>query len=104
MRLCEVTLKKDRTPAGQKRPELLHRTVELPELKGTVRLLLSTEGLKVLSEAGGLTKFLQERSDKKLSARLKKIKTKLVAAGAITIKQEAPEQTEAPQPTEEATK
>lgn len=91
MNLCEITLKKDQTPEGQKRPDLLIRKIEVPELKGHIRLKVTVAGLKVLKDAGGITKFLTERDEAKLLPKLKKLKAKLVAAGKIKVK--APEPT-----------
>lgn len=94
MNICEITLKKDQTPEGQKRPDVLNRKIEVSELKSTVRLKMSVAGLKALKEVGGITQFLTERDEKKLSPKLLKLKNKLIAAGKIEVKQEEPEPTE----------
>ncbi len=96
MRICEITLKKGQTSEGQKRPDLLNRKIEVPDLKRTVRLKVSAAGIEALKAAGGVTKFLEEREEKKLTPKLRKLKAKLIEAGKIKVK--APE----PEPTEEA--
>ena len=88
MRLCEVTLKKEKiegAAAGSKRPGILHRRVEVPELKSSVRLKVSTEGMEAIKTAGGLVKFLEQRDEKKLSKKLRLLKQKLLAEGVIKV-------------------
>ncbi len=102
MNICEITLKRDQTPEGQKRPDVLNRKIEVSELKSTVRLKVSVAGLKALEAAGGITKFLTERDETKLSPKLLKLKNKLLAAGKIKVKQEEPEAAEEAAPEEAA--
>lgn len=99
---CEVTLKKQAPKNNSeenknKKPLILKRKIEIKELKESVRLRLSEEGLKALSEAGGIAGYLKANLDKKLSQKLEAIKNKLIAKGVITIKKAEPENSEAPQ-------
>ena len=94
MHLCEITLKRDQTPEGQKSPDLLNRKIEVPDLKTSVRLRISSTGIKVLEEAGGITKFLEAREEKKLLPKLIKLKQKLIEAGKIIVKKEEAEKAE----------
>lgn len=94
MRLCEITMTKEGRPEAGKRPDLLHRKIEVPELKTSIRLKISSAGLKLLDEAGGLAKFLAERDEKKLSSKLSGLKQKLIKAGAIKVQKEEPKKVE----------
>lgn len=112
MRICEITLKKEKVAAagaGSKRPDILHRSIKVPELKGSVRLKLSTAGVQLIQSAGGLVKFLeQQQDDKKLSQKLRLLKQKLLAQGIIKTPEpeKAAEEAASPEaaeaPTEEA--
>lgn len=99
MRLCEITLKKEKVAgggAGSKRPNILHRSIKVPELKSAVRLKVSTEGMQIIQSAGGLIKFLEQRDEKKLSKKLRSLKQKLLAQGIIKVSEPAKAEEEAP--------
>lgn len=77
-KICEITRKKAKSlKEGEKRPNLLKRSIEVPELKGSVRLRVSSEGMEVLKKTGGLVNFLKERDEKKLSPKLYHLKVRL---------------------------
>lgn len=81
-RLCEITRKKVPHPvhltgSAPKRPVLLKRKIDFAELKTTVRLKVSEEGLQKLKAVGGLGKFLVQTEDKKLGPELLKLKNQL---------------------------
>ena len=85
--ICEITKKKiphiSNLPEGEKgdpkshRRLLLKRKVKVPEIKGTVSLKVTAEGLKEVNAAGGLAKYLKDADDKKLSTRLLRLKRKI---------------------------
>jgi ribosomal protein L28 len=101
-RICEITRKKIphlQNIAGEQKPDpkayqraLLKRNIKVPEIKGSVNLKVSEEGLKLIKEAGGLSKFLKDRDDKKLSPRLLKLKRRIYGEP----KPEKPAEEEAP--------
>lgn len=106
-RLCEITRKKVPHPvhgtgSAPKRPVLLKRKIDFAELKTTVRLKVSEEGLQKLKAVGGLGKFLVQTEDKKLGPGLLKLKNRLPevqeAKKQEAKKQEA-EKVESKQPT-----
>lgn len=101
-RICEITRKKIphfQNISGEQKPDpkayqrtLLKRNIKVPEIKGSVNLKVSEEGLKLIKEAGGLSKFLKDRDDKKLSPRLLKLKRRIYGEP----KPEKPAEEEAP--------
>lgn len=77
-KLCDVTGKKSQKLInGAKRPDLLKRKIDVPELKESIRLSLSSHGLKVLEEAGGIVKYLKKDPAKKCSPKLEALKVRL---------------------------
>ena len=76
--ICEVSKKRyPKKPAQGKRPEVLSRKIEIAGSKEAVRLNVSSNGLKLLNEAGGLVNFLKERETKSLLPRLARLKKRL---------------------------
>jgi ribosomal protein L28 len=85
--ICEITRKKVRhfsnlseeQKKGIKAPQrqLLKRKIVLPEVKGSVNLKVSDQGLELIKKAGGLAAFLKDRADNKLSSELLKLKRKI---------------------------
>jgi ribosomal protein L28 len=96
MKTCEVTRKRGQKIEG-KRPDLLSRKIEIPELKSSLRLKLSAEGAKVIKDAGGVTKFLQDQEEAKLSPKLAKLRAQLIEKGVIKVKGEKPAEEAAPE-------
>ncbi|MDX1387257.1 MAG: hypothetical protein R3257_06670 [bacterium] len=86
-RICEITRKKIphlKNMSGEQKADpkayqrvLLKRNIKIPEIKASINLKVSEEGLKMLQEAGGLSQFLKDRDDKKLSPRLLKLKRRI---------------------------
>ncbi|PIR26037.1 MAG: hypothetical protein COV43_03365 [Deltaproteobacteria bacterium CG11_big_fil_rev_8_21_14_0_20_42_23] len=74
--VCEITRKKSPKAEAGKKSVLQKRKIELPEFKTAYRLHVSEEGLKVLKDKGGLASFLKEQDEKKLSAKLQRVKRK----------------------------
>ncbi len=95
MKTCEVTRKKAQATEG-KRPDILSRRVDVPELKSKLRLKLSAEGIKIIKDAGGIAKYLADIDEAKLSTKLKALRAKLIDKGAIKIKVEKPVEEVAP--------
>jgi ribosomal protein L28 len=102
---CEITGKRESHPsnlpegtAAPKRPMVLSRKVNVTELGkgGSVRINISEAGLKIVQEAGGLVKYVQETADKKLSATLLKLKAKFPPPEPEKPKEEAPAAETAP--------
>lgn len=77
-RICDITGKKaQKLSNGTKRPDILKRKIEVPELKESIRLRLSSHGLKVLEESGGLVAYLKKNAAKKVSPKLETLKRRL---------------------------
>jgi ribosomal protein L28 len=85
--ICEITRKRiphfSNLPADQKKDskvryrQILKRKIKVPEIKGSINLKVSIEGLELVKKAGGLAAFLKDRADNKLSPQLLKIKRKI---------------------------
>ncbi len=61
-------------------PNLQKKKYDLPELRKTVTLTLSTKAIKTISKYGSLAEVLSKAKDEKLSPKLLKIKNDLKKA------------------------
>lgn len=77
-KLCDITGKKaQKLGNGTKRPDILKRRIEVPEVKESIRLRLSSSGLKILEESGGVVGYLKKNPAKKVSPKLETLKRRL---------------------------
>jgi large subunit ribosomal protein L28 len=58
-------------------PNLRKKSYEVPELRQTVSLLLSTRAIRTIDKLGGITPALFAASEKALSERLQKIRNRI---------------------------
>lgn len=58
-------------------PNLRSKRYEVPELKQTFSLLLSTRAIRTIDKLGGITPALMKAKSEMLSDRLKKVKAKI---------------------------
>ena len=98
---CEITCKRPAKAEGPK-PSLLKRKIDVPELKTSIRLRVSEEGLNVLKEKGGLKAFLKDRNEKNLSQKLMRVKSLLGLPTDAEVKKQAEEKAAAAKKAEEA--
>lgn len=55
-------------------PNLRKKSYEIPELKQTISLLLSTRAIRTIDKLGGITPAIMKASEKALSERLQKVR------------------------------
>lgn len=102
-KLCDITGKKaQKLSNGTKRPDILKRKIEVPELKESIRLRLSSHGLKVLEESGGVVAYLKKNPAKKVSPKLETLKRRLHIGPEISKEAESPKGEPAVTPAEAA--
>ena len=58
-------------------PNLRHKSYEIPELRQTINLMLSTRAIRTIDKLGGITPAIFSVAEKLLSVRLAKIRNKI---------------------------
>ncbi len=78
-------------------PNLRAKRYEIPELKQTMSMLLSTRAIRTIDKLGGVTQAIMAAPEKKLSERLQSVRRKIhaarvkrTAAGKVAAKAGAP--------------
>ncbi|HEY8280521.1 MAG TPA: 50S ribosomal protein L28 [Bdellovibrionota bacterium] len=61
-------------------PNLRKKSYEIPELKQTVSLMLSTRAIRTIDKLGGITPALMKAGEKALSERLQTIRQRIYKA------------------------
>jgi large subunit ribosomal protein L28 len=61
-------------------PNLRSKSYEIPELKQTISLLLSTRAIRTIDKLGGITPALMAAGEKALSERLQQIRNRIYKA------------------------
>ncbi len=58
-------------------PNLRKKSYEIPELRQSISLMLSTRAIRTIDKLGGITQAIFSKSDKELSERLQKVRNQI---------------------------